>query len=292
MPAPDPLGPYGRRRSLADGARCRLAAVEGSIAAQPSRLLRRRLRLRRRRLRLRRRFRLLCRFRVESGEEAVAEGAHRPDRRVRLGSQAGAPAPALRSARSTFGSWEMIEIGTSWLAPSPLTIGSGWWSPTTIVYGVLAAVVLYEGDDGAHRVLDQRARRTLAALGSDPERAVKVFFSVGSWLKIDPLPTWFHGITLSRTRFQGMWLDDRVYDLGKRRGTSVGLGELELLRRGRTCTEVGHRRIRVGRWAVVADVVSFVDFFPSGSTFPLPARRDRWMGRRRRSDSRPAGTPG
>src|ERR1700753_3196377 len=37
--------------------------------------------------------------------------------------------PQLSICLNTFGSWAMIEIGTSWLELCPLTIGSGWWSP-------------------------------------------------------------------------------------------------------------------------------------------------------------------
>jgi hypothetical protein len=32
----------------------------------------------------------------------------------------------------TSGSFAMMLIGTLWLAPSPLTIDDGWWSPRTI----------------------------------------------------------------------------------------------------------------------------------------------------------------
>ena len=39
------------------------------------------------------------------------------------------PHPPIRF--STDGSWAMIEIGTLWLAPCPLTIGNGCSSPTT-----------------------------------------------------------------------------------------------------------------------------------------------------------------
>ena len=50
--------------------------------------------------------------RAEGAEEAVAEGVHRPDRRVRAGPQAVLqPQPAIWS--STAGSWAMTEIGTS-----------------------------------------------------------------------------------------------------------------------------------------------------------------------------------
>ena len=41
--------------------------------------------------------------------------------------------PQLPICLSTFGSWAMIEIGTSWLELVPLTIGNGWWSPSTII---------------------------------------------------------------------------------------------------------------------------------------------------------------
>ena len=47
------------------------------------------------------------------------------------------PHPRIR--RSTDGSWAMIEIGTSWLASSPLTVVAGWWSPSTTITRFLRA---------------------------------------------------------------------------------------------------------------------------------------------------------
>ena len=47
--------------------------------------------------------------------------------------------PQLPICLSTFGSWAMIEIGTSWLELWPLTIGSGWWSPSTTITSFLSS---------------------------------------------------------------------------------------------------------------------------------------------------------
>ena len=65
------------------------------------------------------------------------------------------PHPAIRC--STAGSWAMIEIGTSWLAPCPVTIVRGLVVAQDDQHEVLVAVVLHERDDRAQRVLDRLA---------------------------------------------------------------------------------------------------------------------------------------
>ena len=111
------------------------------------------------------------RVRAERAEEAVAEGAHRPDRRLRARA-AGRPAsPTRRSGLSTAGSWAMTEIGTSWLAPWPLTIVRGLMVAQDDEHEVRVAVVLHEGDQRAQRVLDRLAvRRAHAVRGRSRAR--------------------------------------------------------------------------------------------------------------------------
>ena len=66
---------------------------------------------------------------AERAEEAVAEGAHRPDRRRAAWGACPSPSPSRRSGFSTAGSWAMIEIGTSWSALYPVTMSPAGGRP-------------------------------------------------------------------------------------------------------------------------------------------------------------------
>ena len=92
-------------------------------------------------------------------------------------------------------------------------------SPSTIEHGVLGAVALDEGVEGAKRVLD-RGLRSPAGYPSSPS---------GRWAaaeKIDPLPIRLHEIR-GGTRVHGSWLELRKIS-GEDRA-AVRLRELELL---------------------------------------------------------------
>src|SRR5262249_26693310 len=93
---------------------------------------------------------------------------------------------------NTEGSRATIEIGTSWLAPSPLTVLEGWWSPSSMStrFGSLSSVTHEVRACSEYWIDLPKAFRTLLAL---PAIEIGCSPRAGMGSKSEPLPTLFQG---------------------------------------------------------------------------------------------------
>src|SRR5690348_9905891 len=108
---------------------------------------------------------------------------------------------------NTEGSRAMIEIGTSWLAPGPLTMVWGWWSPSRMStrFGSLTSVT-HEVRTFIEYWIDRPYHwRTVSAL----RQTAGAYSLLAGWgLNIEPLPILFQG-TMVASGAQGMCEDSR-----------------------------------------------------------------------------------
>ena len=113
-----------------------------------------------------------------SGGGAVPNAVRKRSRKASIG-QTGAcgpgcspscqPQPEIRS--STAGSRATMVIGTSWLAPSPVTTGAGWWSPRKTSTRLSSPYVCTYEMRRVQRVLDGLAVRGAHPGGVAPRRS-------------------------------------------------------------------------------------------------------------------------
>ena len=186
------------------------------------------------------------RLRAERAQEAVAEGAHPPDRRRRAGAHPVRPAPPGDPAhhRRVVGDDRDRHVVAGAVSGDDR---GGLVVAQHDHHQVLAAVVLDEREQRAQRVLDRPAVALL-------DVAQAGFGRPGSLLKIEPSPT-SPQLMSGGMRVHGAWLDTR--STSAKSGGRWVLRKLEALQ-GQEDVLVGHRGVRVGR-AAVADVAAVVD---------------------------------
>ena len=110
----------------------------------------------------------LRRRRAERGEEAVAERAHRPDRRLRARQQAVLPAPSgdlVHHLRVVGDDRDRHVVGGALAGDD-----RGLMVAQEDDHELVVAVVLHVGDDRAHRVLDRMAVGGAGPIGVAEER--------------------------------------------------------------------------------------------------------------------------